>query len=202
MDFKKNYPIFLLAVFLIFAIVMGIEPKYRYVWFVENIILLIFIPILIISYKYFKFSNTSYTLIFLFVILQTIGAHYSYAEVPFGFITNLLGFKRNNYDRLVHFMFGFLLAYPIREFFVKTSKIKNKFWSYFVPIMVGFSLGSIYEILEWIAAITILKPVSSNAALFLGAQGDVWDAQKDMALVGFGFILSVIITFLKSLKKS
>jgi putative membrane protein len=201
MNFRKNYPFYLLILFFIFAIIMGIEPKYRYLWFVENIILLIFIPLMIISYRYFKFSNASYTLIFLFVILQTIGAHFSYAEVPFSFITNLLGFERNNYDRFVHFMFGFLLGFPLREFFIRTSKIENKFYSYFVPIMIGFAFGAIYEILEWIAIITILKPTTTNASLFLGAQGDVWDAQKDMALVGSGFMLSMLITFFKNLRK-
>lgn len=70
MNFKKNYPLFLLIIFFIFAIVMGIDPVYRYVWFVENIILLLFIPVIVISYKYFKFSNTSYILMFLFVIMQ------------------------------------------------------------------------------------------------------------------------------------
>lgn len=110
---KEKFPIFLLILFLLFSVLMGMDPKYRYVWFVENIILIIFLLFMVFTYRYFKFSNISYFLIFLFCIFQTIGAHYSYAQVPIGFwIQNLLELDRNHYDRLVHFLFGFLLTYP------------------------------------------------------------------------------------------
>ncbi|MCA9459654.1 MAG: DUF2238 domain-containing protein, partial [Nanoarchaeota archaeon] len=181
-------------VFLIFSILMGINPNYRYVWFVENIILIVFLLFMLIFYRYFKFSNLSYTLIFIFCVFQTIGAHYTYAEVPFGFITTLFDFERNNYDRLVHFLFGFLLAFPFREVLIKTSTLKYGFWTFMIPIFAAFACGSFYEVLEWTSAETILKSESDDASLFLGAQGDIWDAEKDMFLAGLGSILAMLIT--------
>ncbi len=195
-NLNKNLPILYLFVFILFAILMGLSPKYRYLWFVENIILIIFLIILIISYKYFKFSNLSYSFIFLFCIFQTIGAHYSYAEVPFGFwLAEIFDFERNNYDRIVHFMYGFLLSIPIRELFIKSSGLKKGFWTFFIPITIIFSTGAFYEILEWTSTFTIL-PVEGDANLFLGSQGDVWDAEKDMFLAGLGSIIIMFLNFI------
>ena len=120
----RKLPLIYLILFLIFWIVLAIDPISRKMWLVENVLLIIFLLVLIFTYKWFKFSNTSYTLILLFSILQTIGAHYTYSLVPFDFITNLFGFERNHFDRLVHFSFGFLLAYPFREFLLRKEELK------------------------------------------------------------------------------
>lgn len=197
MDFKnilrKNLAFLYLVIFVLFWGYMAIAPLYRKMWFIENIILLVFLFILIPSYKYFKFSNLSYTLIFLFCVLQTIGAHYTYALVPFDFVTRLFGFERNHYDRLVHFCFGFFLSLPIWEFFVRTSRIHPwGFWAFFVPILFAFGSGAAYESIEMGFAL-FSDPQASDA--FLGSQGDVWDAQKDMALAGFGSVLAMVLVF-------
>ena len=190
-----HYPMVLLGSFVLFSVAMGLRPLFRDVWLVENILLWVFLPALVLSGQRFKFSNFSYTLIFLLCVLQTIGAHYTYALVPMEGISEWFGFQRNHYDRLVHFSFGLLLAYPVRELFVWLDK-PNHLWAFCAPIIIVFAASSVYEILEWMATMTILKPKTEDATLFLGAQGDIWDAQKDMALVGAGAIVAMLMTTL------
>ena len=195
---KEIIPSVYVIAFLIFWTVMAMEPASRHTWFVENIILILFFSILVASHKRFRFSNTSYTLIFVFALLQTIGAHYTYSLVPLDWFTNFFEFERNHFDRIVHFSFGLLMAYPFREFLMRTSKIKNKFWSYYFPIEMAFGTGAMYEIIEWLYAIKS-NPQAGNA--FLGSQGDIWDAQLDMFLAGVGAALSMLITYIVCLLK-
>ena len=118
----------LLLAFLIAWIWSAIHPSFRRDWLLENVLVLIFAPIVLLLGRYFRLSNLSYTLITLFMILHLVGAHYTYAEVPFGYVLQRwLGANRNMYDRLVHFSFGFLIAYPIREVFMRLAKTKG-FW--------------------------------------------------------------------------
>lgn len=189
---KNNIPISYLIIFLIIWGILAINPYDRYMWFIENTILAIFLIILIVSYKWFKLSNLSYTLIFIFAILQSIGAHYTYALVPMDYFTNFFGFERNHFDRIVHFSFGFLLAYPFRELLLKTSELKTKFWTYYFPVEMAFGTGAFYEIVEWLFAVSS-DPEAGSA--FLGSQGDIWDAQTDMFLAGLGATISMFITF-------
>ncbi|MFA5777974.1 MAG: DUF2238 domain-containing protein [Candidatus Paceibacterota bacterium] len=154
-------------------------------------------PIILILGYYFKLSKVSYTLLTIFLILHVIGSHYTYAEVPFGFtLQDWFGETRNMYDRLVHFLCGFLLFYPIREMFMRLAKVKG-FWSYILPIDLWGSFAAIYEIIEWQAA----KNVDPAAGLaFLGSQGDIWDAQKDMFLAIIGACIAALIIALINMK--
>jgi putative membrane protein len=187
-----KYKIFLFLVFLAVWIWAAIDPLYRDGWLLENLLVFIFVPIIILAGFYFKLSNLSYTLITIFMILHVIGSHTTYAEVPFGFfLQDLFNSNRNMYDRLVHFCFGLLLFYPIREIFLRLSKTRG-FWGFWFPVELTFALAAIYEIIEWLTAIFV-DPAAGLA--FLGSQGDVWDAQKDMLLAGLGAILSSVITF-------
>jgi putative membrane protein len=187
-----KYKIFLLVVFLAVWIWAAINPIYPHAWLIENYLVFFFIPVIILTGFYFRLSNTSYTLITMFMILHVIGSHYTYAEVPFGyFIQEFLGSSRNMYDRLVHFAFGLLLFYPIREMFMRLSQTKGA-WSFWFPIELTFALAAIYEIIEWIAAVTI-DPAAGLA--FVGSQGDIWDAQKDMLLAGLGATIAAITVF-------
>lgn len=187
-----KYKIFLFLVFLVVWIWAAIEPSYRDGWLLENILVFIFVPIIILAGFYFRLSNLSYTLITLFMILHVIGSHTTYAEVPFGFfLQDVFNSNRNMYDRLVHFCFGLLLFYPIRELFLRLSKARG-FWGFWFPVELTFALAAIYEIIEWLTAIFV-DPAAGLA--FLGSQGDIWDAQKDMLLAGLGAILSAVITF-------
>lgn len=188
-----RYHAFLILVFVAVWIWAAINPLYPDDWLLENYLVFIFVPIILILGRWFKLSNTSYTLITLFLILHVIGSHYTYAEVPFG--RNLeawFGATRNMYDRLVHFSYGFLLAYPMREFFMRVAKTKG-FWSFLLPVDLTLATSAIYELIEWITAITTDAAVG---IAFLGAQGDIWDAQKDMMLAGLGALIAMIIVAL------
>ena len=191
-----KYQLFLILIFLIIWIWAAINPKFPHDWLLENYLVFIFVPIILILGRYFKLSNLSYTLITIFLILHVIGSHYTYAEVPFGYtLQSWFGAIRNMYDRLVHFSFGFLLAYPIREIFLRLARVKG-FWGYYLPLDLTLSFSAIYEIIEWLTAAN----VSSSAGLaFLGAQGDIWDAQKDMLMAGIGAFLAMFITMLINL---
>lgn len=127
------------------------------------------------------------------MIMHVIGSHYTYAEVPFGYrLQEWLGSERNMYDRLVHFCYGFLLAYPVREVFMRLSITKG-FWSYYFPLELVAASSALYEIIEWIAARNV-DPAAGIA--FLGSQGDIWDAQKDMFLAIIGALIAMFIIFI------
>lgn len=188
-----KYKLFLISIFALFWIWAAINPAYYDGWLLENYLVFVFVPLLLILGIYFKFSNTSYTLITIFMILHVIGSHYTYSEVPFGDVLQAwFNSDRNMYDRLVHFSFGLLFAYPIREIFVRISKVKGV-WSYYFPIDVAIALSAIYEIIEWLAARNV-DPVAGLA--FLGSQGDIWDAQKDMLLATIGALITMLIVFI------
>lgn len=167
-------------------------------WFMENaIVALVGIP-LVLTYKKMPLSRVSYTLIFLFTCLHEVGAHWTYAKVPydawwqahFGVTLNsILGMSRNNFDRLVHFSYGLLLAYPLREIFLRIANVRG-FWGYFLPLDFAMSTSMIYELIEWGTA----SVVGSNEGNdFLGSQGDVWDSQKDMASASLGALLAMTV---------
>ncbi len=187
--------LYLTLLFVAFALVWlwaAIHPLYRADWLLENYLVFIFVPIILVLARWLRLSQISYTLITLFMIMHVIGSHYTYAEVPFGYtLQHWFGADRNMYDRLVHFSFGFLLAYPVREVFIRVSKARG-FWNYYFPVELTLAFSAIYEILEWLAA----SKVSPAAGLaFLGAQGDVWDAQKDMLMAGIGAVVAMLVTF-------
>lgn len=188
-----KYKWFLLIVFLAFWSWAAYKPVFPEDWLLENYLVFIWVPLIIILGRYFKLSNLSYTLITIFMCMHVVGSHYTYAEVPFGFtLQEWFGADRNMYDRLVHFSFGFLLAYPIREVFVRIAKAKG-FWGYYFPIDLTLAFSATYELIEWWSA----RKLDPSAGLaFLGSQGDVWDAQKDMALAGLGSIITMTVIFL------
>ncbi len=191
------YRIFLLAVFIGVWIWAAINPLYPEDWLLENYLVFIFVPIIILLGFYFRLSDLSYTFITAFMILHVIGSHYTYSDVPFGFmLQQWFDSERNMYDRLVHFCFGLLLAYPLREVFMRVSRSKG-FWSYYLPVELTLAFSAIYEIIEWIAASGI-DPATGLA--FLGAQGDIWDAQKDMLVAGIGACITMIVTSLFNIR--
>ncbi|MGH7179404.1 MAG: DUF2238 domain-containing protein, partial [Tepidisphaeraceae bacterium] len=130
-----------------------------------------------------------------------IGAHYTYSLVPYNQWTksvfgrelnDIFGFSRNHYDRLVHFSFGLLLAYPIRELFMRVAGAKG-FWSYYLPLDLTMSFSMLYELIEWGAAVVLGGELG---VAYLGTQGDQWDAQKDMALATLGALICMSVVAL------
>ena len=180
----------LMMVFALVWLWSAYKPKYPHDWMLENILVVVFFPAIILLGRYLKLSSVSYTLITIFMCLHVIGAHYTYSEVPFGYaLQSWLGSTRNMYDRLVHFSFGFLLAYPVREVFMRVARSKG-FWGFYLPLDVTLSFSAIFEIFEWLVAANV-NPTAGAA--YLGSQGDIWDAQKDMLLAGAGAALAMLI---------
>jgi putative membrane protein len=149
--------------------------------------------VLVVTYRYFAFSNLSYGLFTVFLSLHLVGAHYTYAETPFGFwVQDLLDLQRNHYDRIVHFSFGLLIAYPFRELLLRAARARES-WSYLLAVAVVLAFSNFYEILEAIVA----KVVSPDlGAAYLGTQGDEWDAQKDAFVAFIGAVLAMTITWI------
>jgi putative membrane protein len=168
-------------------------------WLLENALMLGVLPILWGIYVKVPFSRLSWTLVFVFLCLHEIGAHYTYSKVPydewtrswFGFSLNeLVGWKRNQFDRLVHFLHGLFLAYPTRELFLSVSNLRG-FWGYFLPLDVALSSAALFELIEWAAAEVFGGDLGQA---YLGTQGDPWDAHKDMALATVGALIALLIT--------
>lgn len=183
----------LLAVYAAVWIVTAIGPVYPADWLIENILVALFVPILFLTHKKFPLSDVSYILITLFMILHAIGAHYTYAEVPFGFwLRDALGFARNHFDRIVHFSFGLLIAYPVREIFLRLVSARG-FWAYYFPLDVTLAFSGLYEIIEMVVA-RVVSPEAGNA--YLGTQGDPFDAVMDMTCALAGALLCMLVTLL------
>ncbi|MBL0144760.1 MAG: DUF2238 domain-containing protein [Chitinophagaceae bacterium] len=168
-------------------------------WFMENTLVVIFLTFLIWQYKKHQFSDLSYLLICIYLCLHVYGSKYTYAENPFGFwLQDVFHAKRNFYDRIVHFSFGFLLAYPMRELFL--NYLKFPAWvAWLLPIEITMSVSAFYELIEWWVA-DVFFPSQGDA--YLGTQGDIWDAQKDIFLAFSGAILATtIVSVLKKVFK-
>ena len=189
----SRYHVFLLLGFVTVWIWAAIEPKYPHDWFLENLLVFIFVPIILLTGRYFRLSKLSYTLITVFMALHVVGSHFTYAEVPFGYVLqDWFGASRNMYDRMVHFTFGLLLAYPMRELLLRVAHARG-IWGYLLPPALVLAYSGFYEIIEWLVA----ERVDPQAGLaFLGAQGDVWDGQKDMLLAFVGSILTMLVVAL------
>lgn len=165
-------------------------------WFLENALVFISIIVIISTYKKFQFSDLSYLLIFLYLVLHVYGSKYTYAENPFGYwLKDIFDMQRNQYDRIVHFSFGFLLAYPLRELFLIGFQFP-KWVSWTLPIEITLSISAFYELIEWGVADLFFK---EQGVAYLGTQGDVWDAQKDIFLAFLGAIIAT--TIISGIKK-
>lgn len=190
-DYKNKFPLLLLILFLIIWIILGFNVKYYDDWKLENYLTIPFVILLLIVFRWFKLSNLSYTLIFTFMTLHIIGAHYTYSEVPFGvWMQTFFGFTRNHFDRIVHFSFGLLFAYPMREVFKRIGNSKG-IWSFWIPIELVLALSCIYELIEWGS---VLVFGGDLGVAYLGSQGDIWDAQKDMLNAGIGSLITMLVT--------
>ncbi len=156
----------------------------------ENGVVAITIAILIFSYRRFVFSDLSYLFFFAFLCLHEYGAHYKYSDVPLGeWLKPILHTRRNHYDRIAHFSFGFLIAYPFRDIAMRSLNVRGK-WLYYLPVECTLALSAIYEMLEAFMA-NILTPERGEE--FVGMQGDMWDSQEDMFMAGAGSLAAVLI---------
>jgi putative membrane protein len=195
----RRYLLILGALYAVLWISLAIDPLDRKDWVLENVLVAGFAVGIWASYGKFTFSRVSYTLIFVFLCLHAVGSHWTYAEVPYdaawrsltgrGF-NDMVGWQRNNFDRLVHFSYGLLFAYPLREVFLRVADARG-FWGYFLPLDFTLSTSALYELIEWAAAEYFGGDLG---AAYLGTQGDVWDAHKDMAMAGTGALIAMVVT--------
>lgn len=191
-SFRSNRPLqWMIAWLAGLWLVTAIAPFNRFDWLLENLLVFIYAALLLATWRRFPFSNTSYGLFTLFLTLHLVGAHYTYAETPLGFwLRDAFDLSRNHYDRLVHFAYGLLIAYPFREVLLRAARVRPG-WSYFLAVTAVLGFSGFYEVLEaWIAM--IVSPELGDA--YLGTQGDIWDAQRDMGLAFFGAILAMLVT--------
>lgn len=182
-------------------IALAMHPADRPTWLLENALVAALWLALAILHRRFRLTNDSLCLILCYLALHAIGSHYTYSEVPYdqwlrvwtGYsLDQAMGWERNQYDRLVHFGYGLLLAAPIREFLLRVVGLKG-FWSYFLALDVTLSTSALYELIEWGAAEIFGGDLGVN---YLGTQGDVWDSQKDMALAALGALVAMLVCWL------
>ena len=179
-------------------VVAAIQPFDRQAWFLENILLVIFVVTLSLTHRRLQLSNASYSFLAAFVILHIVGAHYTYAQMPIGHWTkDFFHLSRNHYDRFAHGAFGFFLAYPIRELLLKHGRIYRA-WSFWLAAGVILAVGGFFEIIESIVAEIVAPGQGIN---WLGGQGDEWDAQHDMLSAFAGALLMMAAVALAECKR-
>ena len=187
------------ALFLVEFVWLGIAPASRSTWVLENVPVVTLGLALVASRRRFRLSPLSLALLLIFLCIHEVGAHYRYTYVPYddawrrltgGSLNAAFGWERNHFDRLVHFLYGLLLAYPVREFYLRVVSVRGA-WGYLLPLGFVVSTSAAYELLEWGAAALF---GGDTGIEFLGSQADVWDAQKDMALATLGAFLALSVT--------
>lgn len=182
----------LLGIYTVLFLVLAINPIDRPTWFVENLTVWIILAVILGAYAAkIRFSKIAYALMFVLVYLHTIGGHYTFALVPFGWVTDFFGFARNHFDRIAHFSVGFY-AFAVAEWLYVKKLVNNNFLLFTYPVFVIATVAMSYELIEWIYAATA-NPEAGVA--YLGSQGDIWDAQKDMLANTLGALFATILFF-------
>ncbi len=174
---RDRYALSCLLALAVWWALLAIAPRYRATWLHENLLVFAGVPLAFWLHLRLRFDRIALTLLTLFLALHLVGAHYSYSEVPW------LGKGRNHYDRIVHFAYGLFLAYPMREVFRSTPRPRA------LTLLLVMASSMAYELAEW--GFTMIAAPEEGMS-FLGTQGDVWDAQKDMGLATAGAALALL----------
>ena len=183
-----NFPVVLFFIFVGTWVLLAINPLYRFDWFLENIVVFLFTPLVVLSYFKFRLSNRAYFLIFVFGMLHIAAAHYTYGDTPWGdWLSSFFGWERNHYDRIVHFLYGVLMTVVFMEFVERWTSLQGFLRGLFIFALV-VATGALYEVAEFIVGVTA-EP--GKGLGFLGFQGDVWDTQKDMFLQSLGALATL-----------
>lgn len=189
---SSKFLFWLVAVYVVLFEVCAFNPVDRQTWFVENLTVWIILGVILILYaRGVRFSKTAYLLMFVLIYLHTIGGHYTFEKVPFDWITNTFHFARNHYDRIAHFSVGFY-AFAIAEWLFMRKMVSTKFLLFTYPILFIATIAMSYEIIEWLYA---AGSDPAAGAAYLGSQGDIWDAQKDMLADTLGAIFATTVFF-------
>jgi putative membrane protein len=184
-------PHILAALFAVVWVASGIDALMPTDWWLENMLVFVLVAFLVATYRWLPFSELSYVLIFVYLCLHEWGAHYRYALVPLGeWMRHVFHTTRNDYDRVAHFAFGALLAYPQREILMRKAGVRGG-WALGLPVAATLGFGALYEILEALVA-NVASAETGDA--FLAIQGDPWDTHKDMFLAFAGALAAMGIT--------
>ncbi|MBI3258538.1 MAG: DUF2238 domain-containing protein [Ignavibacteriae bacterium] len=196
---RNKFQVFLAFGYLCFWIFYAINPVWRPQWWLDNYLVFAFVALLILTHKKYPLSDTSYLLITVFMCFHAVGANKSYSNVDLGFwISKTFGFARPNvYDRLVHFLFGFFMGYPLHEVLRRYSTFRRVWW-YVLPVEFILSYSAVYEIIEAATAWS-LPPEQYDP--FVGLQGDIWDGYRDMSCAAIGAVCSVVIILIMAYRK-
>ena len=179
-----------LLIFFAVLIWSAIDPHDYPTWILETLPALIALFVMAMTRRTFPLTPLLYVLILLHSILLMVGAHYTYAEVPlFDWISEMLGHTRNNFDKLGHFMQGFVPAIAAREILIRKQVVNGRSWLHVIVVAVSLAISAFYELLEWLVA----EIMGGGAEAFLGTQGYVWDTQSDMALALLGAVAALIL---------
>ncbi len=199
-DFRRNRVLQGMVVWLCGVwVVAAISPFDRFDWLLENVLVFIYVLVLVATYRRFAFSNVSYALFAAFLTLHLVGSHYTYAETPIGHSAKeIFSLSRNPYDRIVHFAYGLLLTYPLYELLRREGRL-SILWAAFIAVNLILSSSGFYEVLEGVVAM-VVSPELGNA--YLGTQGDIWDAQRDMLAAIAGAILAMVITLVYTKRRA
>lgn len=190
----------LMALFVVLFAVLAVAPREPATWAMENAVAVLFVIGLWVTRRWFRFSRSAYLMMFSFLALHEIGAHYTYSHVPydqtlhtlFGFSPDaVMGWQRNQYDRFLHLLYGVLLVLPLSELCREWGGLRRPAAALFAFTLILAS-SLLYELIEWGAAVAL----GDGSTAFLGTQGDPWDAQKDMALATVGALASLVIAAL------
>jgi putative membrane protein len=183
-------PLIWLLVFSLVFVWSAVSPKDYFTWALEVFPAVIGLIILISTYQKFRFTSLVYVLILIHCIILMVGGHYTYAEVPlFEDLKSVLGFERNNYDKLGHFAQGFVPAMIAREVLIRKTVLAKPAWLNFIVVSVCLAISAFYELIEWWVALLSTEAAES----FLGMQGYVWDTQSDMAAALIGAISALAV---------
>lgn len=194
---SDRYPHVLLGLYLAVWAALAIAPHYREDWLLENVLVVIALPLLVWSHRRIGFSHYALTALFVFFSLHAVGAHYTYSEVPWNAwlkaltgwdAMQSLGMQRNHFDRVVHFSYGLLIVPAVAELLDARGPLRG-LWRQLVPIMFIMSNSELYEMIEWQAAELFGGDLGQA---YLGTQGDIWDAQKDSLMAMVGAILGLL----------
>jgi len=187
---RKQENIVLLVIGTVGLLISAIRPYDWLTWWLEAIPAIAGAAILIAVHRRFRFTQLVYHLVLIHALILILGAHYSYARVPFGFwLQDLFDLSRNPYDRIGHFAQGFFPAIIVREVLLRSTPLRRGRWLFFLVVSVCLAFSAFYEFIEWWAALA----GGESAEAFLGTQRDVWDTQSDMFMALLGAISAQLL---------
>ena len=180
----------LLVLIVLLLIWSAINPFDYFTWFLEVLPAVIGVIVLVFTYKRFRFTNLVYGLIFLHCVILIIGGHYTYAEVPlFDWIQETFNQTRNNYDKLGHFVQGFIPAMITREVLIRKQVVNSNGWLNFIVVCIAMAISVTYEFIEWAVSLG----TGEGGDSFLGTQGYIWDTQSDMLSASIGATIALLL---------